>query len=201
VLGILPQHVEGPYEHRSAPGRQGQLEAAAGQPQPRSGERLGSADALGGDLQADDVEVGADRTQPRVQFDRGHRARPVPEIDDEGVGRRACWIALTPDRGPVSLTVSLRLADLGRPSDVADRLPKALIHRNVPGEGVHGFLAALDDAWARQAPQASFGARQRWRATAAWLRAAGWPLLDGPSRWRLGEITVDWSAIAPATRP
>jgi hypothetical protein len=27
--------------------------------------------------------------------------------------------------------------------------------------------------------------------------AADWPLLDGPSRWRLGEITVAWSAVAP----
>jgi trehalose 6-phosphate synthase len=44
-----------------------------------------------------------------------------------------------------------RLADLSRPSDIAERLPKVLIHRNVPGEPVHAYLAALDDAWARQA--------------------------------------------------
>jgi hypothetical protein len=24
-----------------------------------------------------------------------------------------------------------------------------------------------------------------------------WPLLDGPSRWRLGELTVAWEAVAP----
>ena len=29
------------------------------------------------------------------------------------------------------------------------------------------------------------------------LRAAGWPVLHGPHRWRLGELTVPWSAVAP----
>jgi hypothetical protein len=59
------------------------------------------------------------------------------------VGRRAAWVALD-DAGPSSLTLSVRLAGLERPSDVAERLPKALIHRNVPGERVHAFLGALD---------------------------------------------------------
>jgi hypothetical protein len=113
------------------------------------------------------------------------------------VGRRAAWVALD-GSGPVSLTLSLRLAGLDRPSDVAERLPKALIHRNIPGEPVHAFLAALDDAWAREAPRSAFGVRQRWTATAAAVRDAGWPLLDGPSRWRLGEVTVAWSAVRPA---
>jgi hypothetical protein len=27
-----------------------------------------------------------------------------------------------------------------------------------------------------------------------------WPLLDGPSRWRLGELTVAWTAVAPLDR-
>src|SRR5690606_2674748 len=49
------------------------------------------------------------------------------------VGRRATWVAVD-EGGPVSLTISLRLGGLARPSDVAERLPKALIHRNVPGE-------------------------------------------------------------------
>jgi hypothetical protein len=92
--------------------------------------------------------------------------------------------------GPVSLTLSLRLAGLDRPATVAERLPKALIHRNVPGEPVHAFLAALDAAWARSAGHASFGVRQRWLSTRGLGAAAGWPLLDGPSRWRLGEVTV-----------
>ncbi|GAB2694748.1 class I SAM-dependent methyltransferase [Thalassiella azotivora] len=113
------------------------------------------------------------------------------------VGRRAAWVAVTAD-GPASLTVSLRLAGLDAPSSVAERLPKALIHRNVPGERVHAWLAALDDAWRRHAPLASFGARQRWVATCRSVAAAGWPVLGGPSRWRLGEVGVAWDAVAPS---
>ena len=118
------------------------------------------------------------------------------------LGRRSTWVAV--DRsGPSSLSLSMRLADLtrpsglSRPSDIAERLPKILIHRNVIGEPVHDYLAALDDAWARQAPHAAYGVRQRFMACAAAMREQGWPLLDGPSRWRLGEITVAWSAVAP----
>jgi hypothetical protein len=113
------------------------------------------------------------------------------------LGRRAAWIAVTTAAGPVSLTISLRLAGLERPSEVAERLPKALIHRNVPGEPIHAYLTALDQAWARNAPLSSFGVRQRWRATARTLADEGWPILDGPSRWRLGELSVDWSAVRP----
>ena len=116
------------------------------------------------------------------------------------VGRRAAWIALD-GSGPVSLTLSLRLAGLERPSEVAERLPKALIHRNVPGERVHAYLSALDQAWAREAPRSAFGVRQRWTATAAALRADGWPVIDGPARWRLGEVTVAWDAVRPLVTP
>ena len=114
------------------------------------------------------------------------------------IGRRAAWVAVDAT-GPLSLTLSLRMGGLERPSDVAERLPKSLIHRNVPGEPVHDFLADLDRAWARHAPHSSWGARQRFLATAAEVRES-WPLLDGPSRWRLGELTVAWSAVAPAGR-
>jgi hypothetical protein len=113
------------------------------------------------------------------------------------LGRRAAWIAVTAEDGPVSLTVSLRLAGLERPGDVAERLPKALIHRNVPAEPVHDYLTALDLAWARNAALASFGVRQRWLAMARSIKEQGWPVLDGPARWRLGELTVAWSAVAP----
>jgi hypothetical protein len=112
------------------------------------------------------------------------------------LGRLATWVAVTAD-GPVSLSLSFRLRGLERPGVVAERLPKALIHRNVPGEGVHRLLAELDDAWARQAPQGAYGIRQRFIATAGALRDAGWPLVDGPSRWRLGELTLAWDAVAP----
>ncbi|WP_353356823.1 class I SAM-dependent methyltransferase [Intrasporangium sp. DVR] len=128
------------------------------------------------------------------------QARLAPEgvlVDGtcDEVGRRATWVAVERS-GPVSLTISLRLRGLERPSDVAERLPKALIHRNVPGERVHAYLDDLDAAWARSAPHAAWGARQRFLATAAEV-AQRWPLLDGPSRWRLGEITVAWEAVAP----
>ncbi|WP_181445451.1 class I SAM-dependent methyltransferase [Flexivirga caeni] len=113
------------------------------------------------------------------------------------IGRVMTWVAL--DRaGPVSLSLSLRLRGLNTPSIVAERLPKALIHRNVPGERIHAFLRAVDHAWAKAGPHASYGVRQRFVATATSLRADGWPLVDQPSRWRLGELSVAWEAVAPA---
>ena len=114
------------------------------------------------------------------------------------IGRRHVWVAL--DRGgPRTVTFAARLGGLERPSDLAERLPKALIHRNVPGEPVHAFLCDLDRAWAAAAPYADFGARQRWIAAARAV-AADWPLVGGPNRWRLGELTVRWDAIAPRVR-
>jgi hypothetical protein len=113
------------------------------------------------------------------------------------VGRRAAWVAVTREDGPVSLTLSLRLRGLALPSDVAERLPKVLIHRNVPGEPVHDLLQALDRAWLRHAPLAAYGVRQRFLAAVRSLRDDGWPVLDGPSRWRLGEVGVAWDAVAP----
>lgn len=113
------------------------------------------------------------------------------------LGRLASWIALDRD-GPLSLSISIRLAALERPSQVAERLPKALIHRNVDGERVHRFLDALDEAWRRSAAYGSYGARQRFVATAGALREQGWPLADSAARWRLGELTIAWSAVAPS---
>lgn len=114
------------------------------------------------------------------------------------LGRHAWWVALgAGEPSPRSLSLSTRLAGLERPSDLAERLPKALIHRNVPGERVHALLVELDRHWAASAPQGAFGVRQRWLSTVAALRDAGTPVLDGPSRWRLGELTVPWSVVAP----
>ena len=47
-------------------------------------------------------------------------------------GRRSAWVALDAD-GPLTLTLATRVADISTPSDLAERLPKALIHHNVPG--------------------------------------------------------------------
>lgn len=111
------------------------------------------------------------------------------------IGRRHVWVALGPE-GPRTVTFAARLSALSAPSDLAERLPKALIHRNVPGEPVHAFLRDFDRAWATAAPYASLGARQRWIRTAQAL-TGHWPIADGPARWRQGEITVRWDALAP----
>lgn len=118
------------------------------------------------------------------------------------VGRVASWVDVSSD-GPRSLTISLRIADLGsaadeqKPSIVAERLPKVLIHRNLAGESIHTFLREVDRHWQSNAALSVYGASQRFIATAEALRAGGWPVLGGRSRWRLGELTVAWSAIAP----
>jgi hypothetical protein len=114
-------------------------------------------------------------------------------------GRVASWVDVTPG-GPERFTVALRLEGLPTPGVVAERLPKALIHRNVPDEPVHAYLAALDDAWARASPLSVYGPVQRFVATAEALRAAGWPVLGNAKRWRLGELTVAWGAVAPGPR-
>jgi hypothetical protein len=111
------------------------------------------------------------------------------------LGRLASWVLLDRD-GPRSLTLAARLSTLDTPATLAERLPKALIHHNVPGEPVHALLRALDDAWRDAAPYATFGPRQRWMRAAAAVRDAGWPVLDRPARWRLGELTVAWSAVS-----
>lgn len=113
------------------------------------------------------------------------------------LGRLASWVVLDRD-GPTALVLAWRLADLERPGVVAARLPKALIHRNVPGEGVHTFLAALDDAWAVSAPWADLGVRQRLVATCQQMTAAGWPLRRDPWQWRHGLMELSWAAVSPA---
>jgi hypothetical protein len=113
------------------------------------------------------------------------------------IGRISTWIEVGPDAVARSLSISLRLAGLEHPSIAAERLPKALIHRNVPGERVHAFLAALDREWERAAAVAPFGPVHRWRTALDALVADGWPL-RARARWRLGEVTVPWGAVAPA---
>ena len=100
------------------------------------------------------------------------------------------------DATPRSLTLSLRLVGFASPAIAAERLPKALIHRNVPGERVHAFLEALDAEWVRAVASAPFGAEQRWRTALQALADAGWPV-QGRARWRLGEVTVPWATVAP----
>ena len=107
------------------------------------------------------------------------------------IGRRAAWVDLD-EKGPRTLTLAAHLPTLDRPSDLAERLPKALIHHNVPGSNIHALLRNLDDAWDRAAPYATFGSRQRWIAT--------FEGLDAPKdirRARFGELTVPWESVQP----
>ena len=116
------------------------------------------------------------------------------------IGRIASWVAVGAG-GPESFTVALHLASLAEageaPSVVAERLPKVLIHRNVDGEKVHSLLMELDRWWAVHAPLGVYGGPQRWLATCASMRESGWPVLGTRARWRLGELTVAWEAVAP----
>ena len=112
------------------------------------------------------------------------------------IGRVSSWVTVA-KTGPMLFTISLHLGSLEQPSIVAERLPKALIHHNVPGERIHDYLKALDQAWASHAPLGTFGALQRWLAVCESMTASGWPIVLSRKRWRLGEITVDWSAVNP----
>lgn len=112
------------------------------------------------------------------------------------VGRVASWIDVTAE-GPQTFTASLHLASLESPAVIAERLPKALIHRNVEGERIHELLGDLDRQWRYNASLAVYSPVQRWVATVEALRTAGWPVVGGRTRWRLGEITVPWAAVAP----
>lgn len=105
------------------------------------------------------------------------------------LGRVGAW-AYVQSGEPRTLTLSARLSTLDHPAVLAERLPKALIHHNVPGEPIHDLLQAFGQAW--DAAAGPFGPRQRWRQAAAALHAAAWPVLHEPRRWRLGELTVTW---------
>ena len=94
--------------------------------------------------------VGARHRAPRAgrPARRRHLRRARPRS-------RPGWTS--PRTAPCGFTISLRLAGLETPGVVAERLPKALIHRNVPGERVHDLLGALDAAWQRAAPLSVYG--------------------------------------------
>jgi hypothetical protein len=138
-------------------------------------------------------EAAADQAWIALRGGLGDGAMIVEGTCDE-LGRRGGWVLLDA-AGPRSLTLSCRLADLERPSELAERLPKALIHHNVPGRPIHGFLRAFDDAWAAAAPLATFGARQRWIDAVSRLVASGWPV--DAARARYGEVTIAWDRVAP----
>lgn len=112
------------------------------------------------------------------------------------LGRRASWVLLD-RRGPVSLTLAWQPWDVAKPSDVAERLPKILIHRNVPGQRIHSLLQLCDDCWDKTNGLAAFGPRIRWRETQKLLREH----LSIPRQRLLRDniLTVPWSVVEPET--
>ncbi|MDY6870190.1 MAG: class I SAM-dependent methyltransferase [Actinomycetota bacterium] len=116
------------------------------------------------------------------------------------LGRRCAWVLLDA-AGPVSFTLACDPFAIERPSDLAERLPKVLIHHNVPGQPIHRLLAAADLAWASVAGHGVFGPRIRWRAMLDLLAAEGVPVEPPRRRMRDGVLTVPWETVAPAGAP
>jgi hypothetical protein len=112
------------------------------------------------------------------------------------LGRRCCWVLLDTE-GPVSLTLACDPFAIERPSDLAERLPKALIHHNVAGQPINGLLGSADRAWSSVAGHGVFGPRVRWRAMLELMRDNGFPVEPPRRRMRDGVLTVPWSAVAP----
>ena len=112
------------------------------------------------------------------------------------VGRRCAWVLLDGD-GPVSLTLACDPFTVDRPSDLAERLPKVLIHHNVAGQPVHALLAAADRAWVCVAGHGVFGPRVRWRAMLERLRDEGFAVEPPRRRMRDGVLSVPWQTVAP----
>jgi hypothetical protein len=112
------------------------------------------------------------------------------------LGRRCCWVLLDA-AGPLSLTLACDPFAIERPSDLAERLPKVLIHHNVAGQPIHALLTAADRAWASVAGHGVFGPRVRWRAMLDLLRNEGFPVEPPRRRMRDGVLSVPWAAVAP----
>jgi hypothetical protein len=112
------------------------------------------------------------------------------------LGRHCCWVVLD-QQGPINLTLACDPFAIARPSDLAERLPKVLIHHNVPGQRIHRLLSAADRAWASAAGHGVFGPRVRWRAMLELLAADGVPVEPPRRRMRDGVLSVPWDFVAP----
>lgn len=97
----------------------------------------------------------------------------------------------------MSLTLACDPFGIERPSDLAERLPTALIHHNVDGQPIHTLLRAADRAWARVSGHGVFGPRVRWRAMLESLGDKGFPVDPPRRRMRDGVLTVPWQMVAP----
>ena len=94
------------------------------------------------------------------------------------IGRRCCWITLDAS-GPRTLTLSCLPCGIDTPSDLAERLPKALIHHNVPGEPVYDLLAELDNCWEQPHLSRRSDHEPAWRTPSACSRTAACPCSTG----------------------
>jgi hypothetical protein len=112
------------------------------------------------------------------------------------LGRRCCWVLLDAG-GPISLTLACDPFAIERPSDLAERLPKVLIHHNVGGQPIHSLLMVADRAWASAAGHGVFGPRVRWRAMLDLLRDEGFPVEPPRRRMRDGILSLPWTTVAP----
>ena len=112
------------------------------------------------------------------------------------LGRLCCWVLLDA-QGPVSLTLACDPFSIERPSDLAERLPKVLIHHNVAGQPINTLFNAADRAWASVAGHGVFGPRVRWRAMLELLRDEGFAVEPPRRRMRDGVLSVPWTSVAP----
>ena len=145
--------------------------------------------------QYDESEVAASWAQMQARL--SENGLLVEGTCDE-IGRRSSWVSVRAGhQQPETFSISLHVGSLNKPSDIAPRLPKALIHRNVPGEKIYSFLTEFDQAWMSHSAMIPFGARQRWVAAIESLQSS-YPVLDSKARWRLGELTVPWEVVAPS---
>lgn len=110
------------------------------------------------------------------------------------LGRRASWITLTAD-GPQALSLAWDPFDVERPSMIAERLPKALIHQNVPGTKIYAFLQLLDRAWDHSSSYATFGPRAQWRAARRLLEQEIAFCDHNRRAYRDNRLTVPWSVV------
>lgn len=114
------------------------------------------------------------------------------------VGRRAAWVLLD-ESGPQTLTLAWDPADVDKPSDVAERLPKALIHESTEGHKIFALLQAADAAWDRAAGYAPYGPRVRWRFARADLLSqlpAELAKLNPRRRMQDNLLTVPWELVS-----
>ena len=112
------------------------------------------------------------------------------------LGRRCCWVLLDA-AGPLSLTLACDPFAIERPSDLAERLPKVLIHHNVDGQPIHALLTAADQGMGqRRGPRCVRPAG----ALAGDARPAaqrGFPVEPPRRRMRDGVLSVPWATVAP----